>query len=119
MTAKVTIKDRVSAMSFDTLTQEDFDFLVERALKSVRPAAKAKGMTKAQKERQVELERIYQFVTEAGEPVTCADIQKEFGFESNQKAARALNDCAGLVKIPAQGKLKTRWANAEQYFANR
>ena len=110
---KMTIKDRINAMSFAELTQEDYDFLVERALKSIRPAHKSDKPTKAQIERHNELMGVYQFVKDMGRPVTCAEVQANFGWASNQKASRALNDCEGLVKIPAQGKQKATWAIAE------
>ena len=35
---KTTITDRINSIAFDTLTEDDFHFLVERALKSVRKA---------------------------------------------------------------------------------
>jgi len=106
----MTIKDRVNAMSFDTLTQEDFDFLVERALKSVRPASKSNKPTKAQLARLEKLDKVRNFVTEKG-MVTCADVQHEFDV-SNQEAARLLKDCDGLIKTPAKGKVKATWAVA-------
>ena len=33
---KTTITERINGINFDTLSRDDFDFLVERALKSVR-----------------------------------------------------------------------------------
>jgi len=107
---KLTIKDRVNAMSFDTLTQEDFNFLVERALKSVRPASKSNKPTKAQLARLEKLDKVRNFVAEKG-VVTCADVQYEFGI-SNQEAAHLLKDCDGLIKTPAKGKVKATWAVA-------
>ena len=35
---KTTITERINGIAFDTLTEDDFNFLVERALKSVRKA---------------------------------------------------------------------------------
>lgn len=107
---KMTIKDRVQAMTFEGLTQEDFDFLVERALKSVRPARKAGKLTKAQVARLEKLDQVRNFVAEKG-VVTCADVQHEFGI-SNQEAAHLLKDCDGLIKTPAKGKVKATWAVA-------
>lgn len=116
---KMTIKERVEAMALENLTQEDFDFLVERALKSIRPAHKSDKPSKAQIERQNELMGVYQFVKDMGRPVTCAEVQANFGWATPQKASRALNDCEGLVKIPAQGKRKVSWMDANDYFAQR
>ena len=106
----MTIKDRVTAMSFETLTQEDFDFLVERALKSVHPARKSGKPTKAQIARQAKLKEVFEFVENMG-TVTCADVQVAFGI-SNQEAARLLKDCDGLVKTEAKGKVKATWSVA-------
>jgi predicted HTH transcriptional regulator len=113
MTNKVTLTDRINAITFETLTEEDFQFLVERALKSVRPAGKRSDKpTKAQVARQAELEKVVAFVAEKG-AVTCADVEAEFGI-SNQKAARALKDAPGVVKATeAKGKTKATWVLAQ------
>lgn len=104
---KRTITERINAMTFDTLTADEFDFLVERALKSVRPAHK--GNSKAKAERALVLEAVAKFVAERGS-VTCADVEKEFGV-GNQKAARLLKDAPGVVKATeAKGKVKATWA---------
>lgn len=112
MTNKMTITDRVNAMTFDSLTEDDFQFLVERALKSVRPAAKGpRKPTKAQLARQADLEAVAQFVAEKG-VVTCADVEEAFNV-SNQKAARLLKDAAGVVKATeGKGKVKATWTVA-------
>ncbi len=47
---KVTIMERINGIAFEGLTEEDFNFLVERARKSVRKGGTRKGLTKAQKE---------------------------------------------------------------------
>lgn len=47
---KVTIMERIDGIAFEGLTEEDFNFLVERARKSVRKGGTRKGLTKAQKE---------------------------------------------------------------------
>lgn len=47
---KMTINERINGICFEGLTKEDFDFLVERARKSVRKATARKGLTKVQKE---------------------------------------------------------------------
>ena len=108
---KMTIKDRVNAMTFEGLTQEDFDFLVERALKSVRERKATDKPTKAQLERQEVLEAVAKFVAEKG-TVRCADIEKEFGV-SNQKAAHLLKDAPGVVKATeAKGKEKATYTMA-------
>ncbi len=113
MTNKATLTDRINAITFETLTEEDFQFLVERALKSVRPAGKRSDKpTKAQVARQAELEKVVAFVAEKG-AVTCADVEAEFGI-SNQKAARALKDAPGVVKATeAKGKTKATWVLAQ------
>lgn len=109
---RTTLTERINAIEFATLTEEDFAFLVERALKSVRPAGKRSDkLTKAQVARQAELEKVVAFVAEKG-AVTCADVEAEFGI-SNQKAARALKDAPGVIKATeAKGKNKATWTLA-------
>lgn len=109
---KTTLTERINAIAYETLTEEDFQFLVERALKSVRPAGKRSDKpTKAQVARQADLEKVVAFVAEKG-TVTCADVEAEFGI-SNQKAARLLKDAPGVVKATeGKGKNKATWTLA-------
>lgn len=109
---KTTLTERINAIAYETLTEEDFQFLVERALKSVRPAGKRSDKpTKAQIARQADLEKVVTFVAEKG-TVTCADVEAEFGI-SNQKAARLLKDAPGVVKATeSKGKNKATWTLA-------
>ena len=109
---KMTISERIDAIQFDTMTEEDFAFLVERAHKSVRPAAKGpRKPSKAQIARQGDLKAVYEFVAAQG-TVTCADVMAEFGI-SSQKAARLLRDAEGVVKATeAKGKAKATWTVA-------
>lgn len=109
---KTTLTERINAITYETLTKEDFQFLVERALKSVRPAGKRSDKpTKAQVARQADLEKVVAFVAEKG-TVTCADVEAEFGI-SNQKAARLLKDAPGVVKATeGKGKNKATWTLA-------
>ncbi len=109
MTNKITLNARIDSIAYETLTREDFDFLVERARKSVHKTVKSDKPTKAQIAHQNDIAKVQEYVAQVG-TVTCADIQNEFGF-SNQKAARVLND-ANLVKTPAKGKEKATWAVA-------
>ena len=106
---KMNLTARINAINFETLTEDEFNFLVERALKSVH---KASGKpTKAQVARLADLEAVANFVAEKG-VVTCADVEAEFGF-SNQKAARLLKDAPGVVKATeAKGKAKATWTVA-------
>lgn len=110
---KVTLTERINSIEFATLTEEDFAFLVERALKSVRPAGKRSDKpTKAHLAYEAELEKVAAFVAEKG-AVTCADVEDEFGV-SNQKAARMLRDAPGVAKATeAKGKTKATWALAQ------
>lgn len=47
---KMTINERINSINYEGLTQEDFDFLIERARKSIRKASIRRGPTKTQKE---------------------------------------------------------------------
>lgn len=109
---KQTISERINAINFDSMTEDEFNFLVERALKSVRPASKGpRKPTKAQLARQADLIDVANFVAEKG-VVTCADVEEHFGI-SNQKAARLLRDAEGVVKATeAKGKAKATWTVA-------
>lgn len=112
MTEKMTIAARVNAISYETLTEEDFQFLVERALKSVRPASKGpRKPTKTQIENAELAEKVAEYIAEAG-PVTCADVMAQFNL-SSQKAAAILNRSGKFVKATeAKGKVKATWTVA-------
>lgn len=111
MTNKLTLNARIDAINFETLTREDFDFLVDRARKSIHKAVKSNKPTKAQIAYKADLEAVAQFVAEKG-TVRCADVEDYFGV-SNQKAARMLKDAPGVVKATeAKGKEKATWTLA-------
>lgn len=95
---KTTITEQVNAIAFDTLTEEQFNFLKERALKSVRKGSPKKGLTKVQKEN----EGIKaQMVEVLGEGLTATDAGKAVGI-SVQKASALLKqmvDAGEVVKV--------------------
>jgi len=107
---KTTLTDRINAIEFETLTAEDFEFLVERALKSIRKAGtKARKETKAHKENVEKAKQVLDFV-EANGAVTCAEVQEMFGV-SSQKAAAILK-VAGLTRVEGKGKEKATYVKA-------
>ena len=112
MTNKMTISDRINAMAFDSLSEEDFQFLVERALKSVRPASKGpRKPTKAQVANAELADRMVAYVAEH-EAVTCAELEEVFGL-SNQKVASILNRSGKFAKASeAKGKVKATYTVA-------
>ena len=112
MTNKMTITDRVNAMTFDSLTEDEFQFLVERALKSVRPAAKGpRKPTKAQLANAELADQMVAYVAEKG-AVTCAELEEAFEL-SNQKVAAILNRSGKFVKATeAKGKVKATYTVA-------
>lgn len=116
MTNKMTISDRINAMAFDSLTEDDFQFLVERALKSVRPAAKGpRKPTKAQIANAELADQIAAYVAEH-EAVTCAELEEAFGL-SNQKISAILNRSGKFVKATeAKGKVKATYTVAQSYM---
>lgn len=85
--ANVTITERINAIDFDTLTQADFDFLKERALKSIRkanPDAINKETEKHNAEREQVLEAL-----KAG-PMTATQVSALFGATGSQKGTGLL-----------------------------
>ena len=114
MTNKVTLKEQIEGIAFETLTAEQFDFLRERALKSIRKASTKKGLTKAQKENIVLAEKVVDFVAEKG-VVTIKDVE-DFLNVSNQKATAILKIAVAngdLTKTEAKGKQKATFTLAE------
>ena len=115
MANKVTIKEQIEAIAFETLTAEQFDFLRERALKSIRKASGKKVETKTQKENKILADAVVAFIAEKGEKVLAKDIENQFDV-NNQKAAALLKiatEDGRLVKTPAKGSRKATWELAE------
>lgn len=95
---KITITERINGINFETLTEEDFNFLVERALKSVR---KSNGVRKPTK-NQIENERLKaDMLNVLDEGMTATDAGNAVGI-SVQKASALLKqmvDAGEVVKV--------------------
>ena len=95
---KITITEQINSINFEELTQEQFDFLKERALKSVR---KSNGVRKPTK-NQIENEGFKADMLKAlGEGLTATDAGKAVGI-SVQKASALLKqmvDAGEVVKV--------------------
>ena len=103
---KMTITDQINAITFDTLTEEQFDFLVERAHKSVRkgkPGAVRKP-TKTQRENEGLRANILNILTADG--MTAKQVGDHFGL-ATQKVSPQLNALvdAGLAIKVKEGKV--------------
>lgn len=95
---KMTITERISGIAYETLTEEDFNFLVERALKSVR---KSNGVRKPTKNQVANEGLKADIVNALGEGLTATDAGKAVGI-SVQKASALLKqlvDAGEVVKV--------------------
>jgi len=99
---KATITERINAIALDTLTEEDFAFLKERALKSVRKASGERKPTKAQKENEGVKAQILEVL---GEGMTATQVGEAVGI-SQHKASALLTQLknAGQVVREQNGK---------------
>ena len=101
---KTTITERINGINFDTLTRDDFDFLVERALKSVRKG-NPNAVRKPSK-TQVENEGFTgQILDLLGEGTTATQVGADLGI-SVQRASAILKQMvdAGTVAKAKVGK---------------
>ena len=101
----MTLTDRINAIAFDSMTEADFDFLKERALKSVRKGGKpaVRKPSKAHEALVAMIPQVDEFLAEHDQ--VCAN---DLGV-SPQKMA-ALAKVAGLVKAEGTGKGKVKVA---------
>lgn len=102
---KTTITERINGINFNSLTEDDFNFLVERALKSVRKA-NPNAVRKPSK-HQVENEGIKaQILGILGDGKTATQVGAELGI-SVQRASALLNQMvdAGTVAKAKEGKV--------------
>ena len=108
MTEKVTLTERINSIGFETLTEEEFSFLKERALKSVRKnsGTSKRGLTKTQKENLTHKTQIVALLKEAGK-MTATQIGEHFGWKGSQKATALLIQLEkeGLVERQTEGKV--------------
>lgn len=108
MTEKMTLTERINALSFETLTEAEFEFLADRARKSVRPASKGpRKPTKVQVANQALAAKLVEFVKENG-PVTVEAAREALGLATPQKTVAILK-ASGLVKTEGKGKVKATW----------
>lgn len=101
---KTTITERINGINFDTLSRDDFDFLVERALKSVRKG-NPNAVRKPSK-AQVENEGFKgQILGMLGDGMTATQVGAELGV-SVQRASAILKQMvdAGTVAKAKVGK---------------
>lgn len=100
---KTTITERINSINFDTLTEDDFSFLVDRALKSVRKASGDRKPTKNQVANEGLKGEIFGIL---GEGLTATDAGKAVGI-SVQKASALLKQMvnAGEVVKVKDGKV--------------
>lgn len=95
---KMTITERINGIAYETLTEEDFNFLVERALKSVRKSTGERKPTKNQVANEGLKGEIFGIL---GEGLTATDAGKAVGI-SVQKASALLKqmvDAGEVVKV--------------------
>ena len=97
---KTTITERINGINFDTLSRDDFDFLVERALKSVRKG-NPNAVRKPSK-RQVENEGIKAQILEIlGDGKTATQVGAELGISVQRASAllKPMVDTAVVTKV--------------------
>lgn len=76
MTNKTTLTDRINAIAFDTLTEDEFNFLVERAQKSIRKSTKpaVRKPSKAHEANVALIPQVEAVINEKGQ-VTAEDLE--------------------------------------------
>ena len=95
---KTTLTEQITSIEFDSLTQEQFDFLKERALKSIRKNSGERKPTKTQKEN-VGIKA--EMLKALGEGLNATDAGKAVGI-SVQKASALLKqmvDAGEVVRV--------------------
>lgn len=103
---KMTITDQINAIAFDTLTEDQFNFLVERALKSVRKSTGERKPTKVQKENEGFKAEILNLLADS-DGMTATQVGTAFGWNGSQKASALLKQMvdAGEVVKAKEGRV--------------
>lgn len=102
----VTITEQINRIAFDTLTEDQFNFLVERALKSVRKSTGERKPTKVQKENEGFKAEILNLLADS-EGMTATQVGTAFGWNGSQKASALLKQMveAGSVAKVKEGRV--------------
>ena len=103
---KMTITERINAINFENLTHADFDFLVERALKSVRKNTGERRATKTQIANEGIKTDIMALLSE-NDGLTATAVAEALELGSNQKASALLKQLVdnNLVVKSKEGKV--------------
>jgi hypothetical protein len=109
---KATITEQINSIAYESITEEQFAFLKERALKSVRKPAENRKPTKNQQENAEIADKLVAYIEENG-LVTCSQVEAMYGI-SNQRASAILNKSGRFTKVtPAKGKEKAKFGIAD------
>lgn len=92
---KMTITERINGIAYESLTEEDFNFLVERALKSVRKSNGTRKPTKRQVENDVIKTQILEML---GDGMTATQVGEALGI-SVQRASALLKQMVDVEKV--------------------
>ena len=92
---KVTITEQINAIEFATLNEAQFDFLKERALKSVRKSNGERKQTKRQVENDVIKTQILGML---GDGMTATQVGEALGI-SVQRASALLKQMVDVAEI--------------------
>lgn len=94
---KMTITEQINAITFAEMTEADFNFLKERALKSVRVNTGERKPTKAQKENEGFKADILAILGE--QAMTASQVGAQMGWNGSQKASALLNQLVADGKV--------------------
>ena len=92
---KTTITEQINAIAYDSLTEEQFNFLVERALKSVRKSNGVRKQTKRQVENDVIKTQILGMLDDG---MTATQVGEALGI-SVQRASALLKQMVDVEKV--------------------
>lgn len=108
MAEKMTLTEQINAIAFEGITEEQFAFLKERALKSVRKnsGTAKRGLTKTQKDNLGFKEKIVALLAEEGS-MTATQVGEKLGWKGSQKASALLGQLVkeGKVNRTEEGRV--------------
>ncbi len=104
----MTLTEQINAIAYEGLTEENFQFLKERALKSVRKNSGTgkRGLTKTQKDNVGYKEKIVALLVEQG-GMTATQVGEKLGWKGSQKASALLGQLVkeGKVNRTEEGRV--------------
>ena len=113
MTTKITLTEQINSIAFEGLTEDQFNFLKERALKSIRKSTGERKPTKRQLDNDV---LKYQMIEALGDGMTATEVGKAVDVSVQRASAllKQMVDAGEVIRVKDGKTLLFKAVEAEE-----